>query len=235
MNLSMKYYREESYDRGGEVKYFCKLCDEEGRTLMTSTEIKMIKHIQCDHPERHLVVNTCPGDQNKLIIAEKIEGNNEIDEKKSCSNTTFSQDDTFYPCDLCSDIFLTRSHLKRHTLSHKEQEEGVQNTLTKRRIPRNFKDKIRTKHRERRIVPEFKCPICPKIYPNKDSNSHQNFKFHVLSHFYRDVIFQHLPTSVPFKCTMCNKAKRDRITLIRHFAFGHQGSLQKSVYFLPFR
>ena len=222
MDVEMKYYREDRYGPGGKVRYFCKICQEEGGTLKTKTEIRMIQHIQRDHTDLNLVVTIRPGDQNKLVVADKIKENNEIDENKNHSNTEFSQDDTFYPCDLCPDIFLTRSDLKRHTLSHKEQEDGVKNSVIKKGFRTNFKEKISTKHRERRILPEYNCPICPKSYPNKDSKSHQNFKWHVLSHFYRDVIFQHLPTSNPFKCNICDKANRDRISLIRHFAFGHQ-------------
>ena len=220
MNVSMKYYRGDSYGPGGKVKYFCKLCEEEGGTLMTSTEIQMVQHIQKVH-QLNLVVD--PEDQNQLIVEEKIEGNDDIDENKNYSNTEFSQNDTFYPCDLCPDIFLTRSHLESHTLSHRKQEEDDKKTVIKRRT--NFKGKIISKPREKRIVAEYKCPICPKSYPNKEKNSHQTLKNHVLSHFYRDVSFQNLPTTQPFECLICNKAHRDRISLIRHFAFGHQGIL----------
>ena len=41
MNLSMKYYREDSFNRDGDPYYFCSLCEEEGGVMTTSSEIKI--------------------------------------------------------------------------------------------------------------------------------------------------------------------------------------------------
>merc|ERR1712181_123317 len=58
----------------------------------------------------------------------------------------------------------------------------------------------------------FKCgQVC------KDNS---NLRNHVLSHYYR--IFDPLiPQAKPFPCPECDKPSRDKITMIRHFAFTH--------------
>ena len=60
------------------------------------------------------------------------------------------------------------------------------------------------------------CLFCGEVC--KDNN---NLKNHVLSHFYQ-YFYKFLPDKKPFECPKCNELKRDRITLIRHFAFKHK-------------
>ena len=57
----MQYYRQVSLERGGGVNYLCKLCEKEGRVVIITTEIKIVKHIQREHPHLNLVVNLCSG------------------------------------------------------------------------------------------------------------------------------------------------------------------------------
>ena len=57
----------------------------------------------------------------------------------------------------------------------------------------------------------------------KDCKSKIELKHHVLSHFYPEFYAQ-LPSSKPFSCPICNSVSRDRITLVRHFAFVHEVS-----------
>lgn len=59
------------------------------------------------------------------------------------------------------------------------------------------------------------CPKCDQIC--KDSS---NFKNHLLSHYYTD-FYEVTPSKKPFACPTCGKENRDRITLIRHYAFKH--------------
>ena len=59
----------------------------------------------------------------------------------------------------------------------------------------------------------FKCgQVC------KDNS---NLKNHVLSHYYQ-VFYEVLPDSKPYPCPLCESTSRDRITLVRHYAFTHK-------------
>jgi len=59
----------------------------------------------------------------------------------------------------------------------------------------------------------FKCgQIC------KDNS---NLKNHVLSHYYQ-TFYDVLPDSKPFPCPICNNTSRDKITMVRHYAFTHK-------------
>ena len=42
----------------------------------------------------------------------------------------------------------------------------------------------------------------------------------MLNHF-KDLLFQALPTSIPFSCPECQVPHRDKITLLRHYAWKH--------------
>ena len=61
------------------------------------------------------------------------------------------------------------------------------------------------------------CCFCGEVC--KDNN---HLKNHVLSHYYQD-FYNYLPDQKPFECPVCGKKpNRDRITLIRHYAFKHK-------------
>ncbi len=47
-----------------------------------------------------------------------------------------------------------------------------------------------------------------------------HLKNHLLSHFYPE-FYALLPSSKPFPCPICEKEFRDRISLLRHYAFAH--------------
>ena len=67
---------------------------------------------------------------------------------------------------------------------------------------------------KRKIVGQecFKCgQVC----------SNANLKNHILSHYYK-VFFPILPDRKPYQCPTCHVISRDRITLVRHYAFGHK-------------
>merc|ERR1712111_244677 len=59
------------------------------------------------------------------------------------------------------------------------------------------------------------CRFCTE---SKDKAS--NLKNHVLNHI-KDQLFKELPTCTPFLCPECKTPSRDKITLLRHYAFGH--------------
>ena len=60
------------------------------------------------------------------------------------------------------------------------------------------------------------CRFCTE---SKDKAS--NLKNHVLNHI-KDQLFKELPTCTPFLCPECKTPSRDKITLLRHYAFGHR-------------
>merc|ERR1719341_2795275 len=62
---------------------------------------------------------------------------------------------------------------------------------------------------------ETQCPKCNQICKDK-----YHLKNHLLSHYYHN-FYRVTPDTKPFPCPTCGKNHRDRITLIRHFAFAH--------------
>jgi len=69
---------------------------------------------------------------------------------------------------------------------------------------------------------EFHCQKC-----SNKTNGYSNARHHFLSHYY--AIFKDiLPSSAPFACPECNKENRDKITLIRHYAFTHKKFFEMS-------
>ena len=42
-----------------------------------------------------------------------------------------------------------------------------------------------------------------------------------MNHF-KDQLNQHLPSCAPFLCPECKNPNRDKITILRHYAFGHK-------------
>ena len=63
---------------------------------------------------------------------------------------------------------------------------------------------------------EYQCPTCGD---SKDTRS--NFKNHLLTH-YADIFNPLLPSASPYKCPKCDKQFRDKISLMRHYAFYHK-------------
>ena len=61
-------------------------------------------------------------------------------------------------------------------------------------------------------------PVCFKC--NAVCKDNANLKNHILSHYYR-AFDPFIPQKKPFECPVCEKPNRDKITLIRHYAFGH--------------
>ena len=66
----------------------------------------------------------------------------------------------------------------------------------------------------------LQCRFCDEFY-EKESN----LKNHVLNHF-KEKLLPFIPMSKPYQCPECNQISRDRITLLRHFAFAHKAVLK---------
>jgi len=68
------------------------------------------------------------------------------------------------------------------------------------------------------VAMEYQCPHCGDCKDKKE-----NFKNHFLSHYY-DCFTSVLPSSPPYACPEadCKNVSRDKITLLRHYAFTHK-------------
>jgi len=66
------------------------------------------------------------------------------------------------------------------------------------------------------VAMEYQCPTCGDCKDKKD-----NFKNHFLSHYYH-VFNSVLPSSPPYTCPECKSLSRDKITLLRHYAWTHK-------------
>ena len=60
------------------------------------------------------------------------------------------------------------------------------------------------------------CVLCPKILDTRP-----RMREHVLNHYKQQLLLS-LPRKHPFTCPVCNSHKRDKITLLRHYAFTHK-------------
>ena len=60
------------------------------------------------------------------------------------------------------------------------------------------------------------CLLCPMVFDKT-----AKFKEHVLNH-YKPELFNKLPNGKPFACPDCGSYNRDKITLLRHYAFTHK-------------
>jgi len=60
------------------------------------------------------------------------------------------------------------------------------------------------------------CPKCGQV-----CKDYSNLKNHVLSHYYK-MFYMVLPQCKPFPCPICGHCNRDRITMVRHYAFTHK-------------
>merc|ERR1719319_1448530 len=70
------------------------------------------------------------------------------------------------------------------------------------------------------VVGEFNDgPVCFKC--DQVCKDKSQLKNHVLSHFYEE-FYKILPSSKPYPCPECEHENRDRITLVRHYAFTHR-------------
>ena len=61
----------------------------------------------------------------------------------------------------------------------------------------------------------FGCILC-----DYSCDKHANLKNHVLNHF-KDQLCEKLPSSKPYSCPECKSSSRDKVTLMRHYAFTH--------------
>jgi len=133
-----------------------------------------------------------------------------------------------YGCEFCSQRFETKFALSHHERSHlKEHQRKVEKDpdFIRKKLKLNPDGTPRDKeHKDTKMGSIQKHdnengPQCFKCGQICKDNS--NLRNHILSHYYR-IFDPLLPKSKPFPCPVCEKPSRDKITMIRHFAFTHQ-------------
>eukprot|EP00092_Neocalanus_flemingeri_P031244 GFUD01033937.1.p1 GENE.GFUD01033937.1~~GFUD01033937.1.p1 ORF type:complete len:2371 (-),score=719.51 GFUD01033937.1:118-7230(-) len=131
-----------------------------------------------------------------------------------------------YGCAFCSNRFDTKYALSFHERTHlKEKKTPKKEVLKSPKKPKTLDDdgtpKIskNTKMGSVQLHDNVSGPVCFKC--NAVCKDNSNYKNHILSHYYRE-FDPHVPQIKPFECPVCQKPSRDKITLIRHYAFTHQ-------------
>ena len=163
--------------------------------------------------------------------SEKLIKKYEVSAGSPPSPTPADAEDGVALCDVCNRIFLSRDSLKNHAKEHKKEKKksatpsprsrrNVQNaTADKIEDPKKIEkpaESLKRKRSEENKVIIFDCYNC-----GKDCKNRAELKHHVLSHFYPE-FYARLPSSKPFSCPVCANVSRDRISLVRHFAFVHE-------------
>jgi len=131
-----------------------------------------------------------------------------------------------YLCEFCTSRFETKFALNEHERSHLSEHKKlaeVDPEAIRKKLKLNAdgtpREKRETKQGSIQKHDNDAGPVCFKC--SQICKDTSNLRNHVLSHYYR--IFDPLiPQTKPFPCPECQKPSRDKITLIRHFAFTHQ-------------
>merc|ERR1719239_445887 len=132
-----------------------------------------------------------------------------------------------YGCEFCDRRFDTKFALSHHERSHlKEHQKKVEQDpdFVRKKLKLNADGTPREKvHKNTKMgsVQEHTNEAGPECFKcGQVCKDNSNLRNHVLSHYYR--IFDPLiPQTKPFPCPECDKPSRDKITMIRHFAFTH--------------
>merc|ERR1719341_1483196 len=132
-----------------------------------------------------------------------------------------------YGCEFCDRRFDTKFALSHHERSHlKEHQKKVEQDpdFVRKKLKLNADGTPREKvHKNTKMgsVQEHTNEAGPECFKcGQVCKDNSNLRNHVLSHYYR--IFDPLiPQVKPFPCPECDKPSRDKITMIRHFAFTH--------------
>jgi len=166
--------------------------------------------------------------EENLVGSEKIIKKFEVSEskpsktKKEATPKKQSTEDGVVLCVSCNRIFLSCEALRSH---EKNEHNKKPSTPKVKKVANEVRDEIekdadeKVTKRKRSISGEslnLKCYSC-----GLDSKSKVDLKNHVLSHYYAD-FYAILPASKPFTCPTCSMESRDRISLVRHFAFTHK-------------
>eukprot|EP00092_Neocalanus_flemingeri_P026527 GFUD01028750.1.p1 GENE.GFUD01028750.1~~GFUD01028750.1.p1 ORF type:complete len:1371 (+),score=452.05 GFUD01028750.1:48-4160(+) len=133
-----------------------------------------------------------------------------------------STEDGVVLCVVCNRIFLSCAALKSHEMEHKKPvvtpkiKKVVSEVADETEEVVDIKKDAKRKRTDSGDVENLTCYNC-----GLESKSRSDLKNHVLTHFYAD-FYAKLPASKPFTCPTCDLESRDKITLVRHFAFAHK-------------
>merc|ERR1712012_26486 len=114
---------------------------------------------------------------------------------------------------------VSKSLLKKRKMKSPDKVKSSTTAIDKELKPSGIK-KSKSLKVNPEVAMEYQCPTCGDCKDKKD-----NFKNHYLSHYY-DVFNPFLPSSPPYACPEAEcrgkEAVRDKITLLRHFAWTHK-------------
>ena len=153
--------------------------------------------------------------------------------KKVHSSKKEDLEDGVVLCVKCNRIFLSVEALRSHESSeHKKNQLNIAITPN---IKKAVKEVSNEEEQNGQVGPScnkrkrsssgdtvnMKCFNC-----GSECKSKTDLKNHVLTHYYSE-IYPVLPASKPFTCPKCSLESRDKVSLIRHYAFTHK--VRKSI------
>ena len=161
--------------------YICSICEKEKKMFVSEeSELRIIQHIQKNHAEKHLVVETtkkitklvshsskeAPQDGTPVQKFKLRQSNVKIKDVSE-ARRELGTEHIFFPCEECPDIFLTRTGIRTHMLTHqKERKIAQKSTLFPTTITNEdgvtFQAEIGTNH----IF--FPCEECQDIFLAKE-------------------------------------------------------------------
>ena len=176
----MDYYEVVRLGNEETRHYICSICETEKKMFVSEeTELRIIKHIQKSHAEKHLVIETTNKTTKLVSHTPKEDTQKGTPAKKfklfqssvsikdgSKPQREIGIDHVFFPCEECPDIFLTRTEIRTHMLTHqKDRKLAKKSTLFPATIINEdgitFQAEIGTNH----IF--FPCEECTGIFLTK--------------------------------------------------------------------
>merc|ERR1719320_782463 len=148
--------------------------------------------------------------------------------KKVHSSKKEDIEDGVVLCVKCNRIFLSVEALRSHESS--EHKKNQLNMAITPNIKKAVKEVSNENEQNGEVGPScnkrkrsssgdtvnMKCFSC-----GSECKSKTDLKNHVLTHYYSE-IYPVLPASKPFTCPNCSLESRDKVSLIRHYAFTHK-------------
>ena len=130
----MKYYEVVRLGDEETRHYICSICETDRKMFVSEeSELRIIRHIQTSHADKNLVVETTNETVKLVPHKPKEDTQKERPAKKlmlfrtPVSNKDESKpqeeigiDHTFFPCEECPDILLTRKEIRKHMLTHQK-------------------------------------------------------------------------------------------------------------------